>query len=204
MRVSRGLVIAAGLILLSVTGVTGAAAFGDLDRKHGRTLGCYKKQVDEAEYGYVARQVMVRPAWTEVQTTPPVYEDRSEKVLLQPARTVWVPARPVYRTVEKNVVVRPASVAWVRKRRHLLDREEVVCKVEVPAVVRTVSTRVHVNAGERVKQHIPAVYGWKHRPVLVRKGHSTRVKHPAVYRTVRERILVRPGHVRWVRIRNGC
>jgi hypothetical protein len=146
---------------------------------------------------------MVRPAWTEVRRTPDSYDIRSEKVLLEPARTVWIEAEPAYRTVMKEVVVRPASVRWVRKRRHLLDREEVLCKVAVPAEVRQVPARVRVNSGQREKRVIAAVYGWKHRRVLVSKGHVEHIQHPAVYRTVRAQVLVRPGRVRWVKL-DGC
>lgn len=203
MRISTSFAGLAGLILAIAAGADAASAFGDLHRKHGRTLACYKKQVEDAEYDYVTRQVMVRPAWTEVQRTAPVYEEREEKVLVEPARKVWVKSEPVYETVMKDVVVRPASVQWVRKRRRLFDRDEVMCKVEVPAVVRSVPVRVKVSDGHRVKQHIPASYALRHRRVLVSKGHVTKIKHPAVYRTVRERVLVKPGSVRWVKLR-GC
>ena len=201
MRFSPGLAGLASLMLAASLGAGTASAFGDLHRPHGRTLGCYKKQVERAQYDYVTREVMVRPAWTEVQSTRPVYEDRAEKVLVEPARTVWVRTSPTYETVMKEVVVRPAGVRWVRKRRHLLDREEVMCKVEVPAVVRRLPVRVQVDAGQRVKQHIPATYAVRHRRVLVSKGHTTKIKHAAVYRTVRERVLVSPGSVRWVKLR---
>jgi hypothetical protein len=203
MRVARGLALVTGLLLAPALAADDAFAFGDLQRPKGRTLGCYKKVVERAEYGTVKRQVIVRPAWTEVETTAPIYDVRAEEVMIRPARTVWVRTRPVYQTVMKQVVVRPASVQWVRKRRHLLDREEVMCKVEVPAVVRTVRVGVQVNAGERVKQHIPAIHGVRHRRVLVKKGRMHRITHPAVYRTVRERVLVRPGSIRWVKL-SGC
>ena len=203
MRFSAGLAGFTGLLLAATLGAGTASAFGDLHRPHGRTLGCYKKQIERAEYGYVTREVMVRPAWVEVRSTRPVYVERAEKVLVEPARTVWVRTSPTYETVMKEVVVRPAGVRWVRKRRGLFDRDEVMCKVEVPAVVRTVPVRVPVDAGKRAKQHIPATYAVKHRRVLVSKGHTTKVKHPAVYRTVRERVLVSPGSVRWVKLR-GC
>lgn len=200
MRFSTGLAGLTGLMLAATLGAGTASAFGDLHRPHGKTLACYKKQVEHAQYDFVTREVMVRPAWTEVRTAAPVYEDRAEKVLVEPARTVWVRTSPTYGTVMKEVVVRPASVQWVRKRRHLLDREEVMCKVEVPAVVRSVPVRVKVSDGERVKQHIPATYAVRHRRVLVSKGHVTKIKHPAVYRTVRERVLVSPGSIRWVKL----
>ena len=203
MRVLTGLAGLAGLLLANAISTHPAAAFGDLDRPHGKTLACYKKQVERAEYAYVTREVMVRPAWTEVRSTPPAYEDRPVKVLVAPARTVWLRAEPVYETAAKEVVVQPATVRWVRKRRGLFDRDGILCKVEVPAVVRSVPVRILVNGGERVKRHLPAQYAWKHRRVLVTNGHVTKIKHPAVYRTVRERVLVRPGSARWVRVR-GC
>ena len=203
MRIARGLALVTGLLLAPALATHEAAAFGDLDRSEGRTLGCYKKVVERAEYDTVTRRVMVRPAWTEVETTAPIYDVHTEEVMIRPAQTVWVRARPVYRMVMRQVVVRPASIQWIPKRRHLFDREEVMCKVEVPAVVRTIPVGVQVNAGERIMHHIPAVTGIKYRRVLVKQGRSHHIAHPAVYRTVRERVLVRPGSIRWVRL-NGC
>lgn len=202
MRFVRGLLLAAIVPALTM-GAREASAFGDLDRPHGKTLACYAKRSEEPRYDVVTRKVMVQPAWSEVRRTRPAYELREERFVVEPARTVWLTAEPVYRTVMKDVVVRPASVQWVRKRRHLLDREEVVCKVAVPAEVRRVPVSVRVDAGKRVKRELPAVYGTRYRRVLVREGSTEVIAHPAVYRTVRERVLVRPGRVHWVKLK-GC
>ncbi len=202
MRVVPGLLLAAVLPALTL-GAQAAFAFADLDRPHGKTLACYAKRTEEPRYDVVTRRVMVQPAWTEVRSTRPLYELREERVVVEPARTVWLAGRHVYRTVMKDVVVRPASVQWVRKRRHLLDREEVVCKVAVPAEVRRMPVSVRVDAGKRIKRELPAVYGTRYRRVLVKAGSREEIAHQAVYRTVRERVLVRPGRVHWVKL-EGC
>lgn len=202
MRFVRGLLLAAIVPALAM-GAREASAIGDLHRPHGKTLACYTKRIEEPRYDVVTRKVMVQPAWSEIRRTRPVYELREERVVVEPARSVWLAGEPVYRTVMKDVVVRPASVRWVRKRRHLLDREEVVCKVAVPAEVRRVPVSVRVDAGKRVKRELPAVYGTRYRRVLVRDGSKEVISHPAVYRTVRERVLLHPGRVHWVKLK-GC
>ena len=201
MRFVRGLLLASVVPALTL-GAQTALAFGDWHRPEGKALTCYAKRSEEPRYDVVTLRVMVQPAWSEVRRTQPVYELREERVVIEPARTVWIDAEPVYRTVIKEVVVRPASVQWVRKRRHLLDREEVVCKVAVPAEVRRVPVRVRV-AGKRLKRELSAVYGTRYRRVLVRQGSEEVIAHPAVYRTVRERVLVSPGRVHWIKLK-GC
>ena len=72
-------------------------------------------------------------------------------------------------------------MCYRHKRHHLLDRVEIMCKIEVPVVVRTLDMCVRVDAGEQVENEVPAVY-----------------------RTVGARVLARPEGSRWIKSHTGC
>ncbi len=182
----------------------------------GRAIACYEKVKQPDVYATVQRPVVMRPAFTQVVTSPPIIENRAEKVLVrpgsyhaieqpaeyatrtervlvQPAHTTYVDEPPVVRTVRESVVVQPASVHWEHSR-GFLGRGERMCQVAVPAVTRDVERQVVVSPGRRVAQVEPAVYENVSRQVLVRPASVQKVYEPPVYSWANRQIVVRPAY----------
>jgi hypothetical protein len=186
--------------VLAGTGAGDANAFFKR-KQHGTVEACYRKVVVPAQYTWVAKQVMLKPGWTEVVTTPARYKVKHERVLVTPKRTVWHTTPAQYTTVTENVVVKPASTVWVKKRSW---RGEVMCKVHMPAETAQVSRKVVVTPAGKVAEVQPAVYTVVEKPVMIAPARSHTVKHPPVYGTVKERVLVQPASATWVQTDAGC
>lgn len=102
--------------------------------------------------------------------------------------TRQIMVRPVDQSTIKQSMIRSASEPSVRKRRQRLEREEVMCKVEVPAVMCMVPVRVQADASEQAKELTDGSQG---------------VVHPAFYQSVRERVLVQTGSISEMKV-SGC
>lgn len=183
----------------------------------------------------VTRKVLVRPATVKRVQTAAVYETRVRwETRPGKRRTVVEPAR--YKTVTKRVLVSAARSEWRLQSQatmsygtpqpgqtRLTPTGEVYCKVLIPAVYDTVSTRVKVAEGrsytvegparkvkrvERVlvreggwvEKTVPAVYRTEVVKTVVRPGGVRTVTHPAVYRTVEQPVLKESGRQSWARV----
>ena len=186
---------------------------GDWHSGGGRAIACYEKVKQPDVYATVQRPVVVRPAFTQVVTSPPVteyraekvlvregswhsveqpaeYASRTERVLVRAAETNYIDEPPVTRTVRESVVVQPASSRWEHSR-GFLGRGERMCQVEVAAVTRDVERQVVVTPGRRVAQVQPAVYENVTRNVIVRPASHQKVYEPPVYSWANRQIVVR-------------
>ena len=144
---------------------------------------CYAKVRTGATYKNAVKRVQVSPAINKrVLVRGPQYGYTNKRVLVRPATHTYryVPAQ--YSNVSKRVLVKPAHYAWQKGKKGPVTRidnmtGEILCRVKIPAVYRTVVQKVMVRAGQRVKKHIPAVY----QNVKERKLTS-----PAQYRNVHQ------------------
>lgn len=235
MRMRSMAVAAAGGVMIFAG--AGQASAGGCD--YGE---CYQKVQLPDEYATVAGPVVVRPASNEVVHEPAIVTTRQQRIETQPGYWVAekVPAqvgsvtkavmvRPAtvhhetipaeYRTVHETVVVRPAGWRW----EYSVDRfgRETKCKVEVPAVTRTIARRVMVAPARTVVHTNPAVYktvtrplliapakvrhtyvpprhAWVEHPMVIKPATQRVIHHPAVVGVVHEDVVVRRGGAAWV------
>lgn len=181
---------------------------------HGRAVECYDKVKLPDVYATQSRSVVVRPGYSQVVTTPPVvvnraervlvspgrwrerhipavYGTRSERVLVAPASRTYSDVPAVVRRVEKTVVVKSGGVRW-EHRRGPFGREK-LCKVQTPAVVKTVAHDVVVAPARRIAHDTPAVYGTVQRPVVIQHASVSRSYQAPLYTNVVRPIVVQPA-----------
>jgi len=209
----RNFVIRASLAA-SVIVLAAAPAFSANDRCSERAITCYDKVRTPDVYTIKTRQVMVRPGWREVVTTPPVVKQVAVPVVMRPGKWRTVTAPPVYvtkfrrvlvrgetrrvefipaetRRVEQTVVVSPGGTAWEHTRGP--SGRERLCKVRTPPVTKTIARDVVVSPARRIIYVTPAVYGVAPRAVLIKPAIATRVYEPPVHGLINRSIVVRPA-----------
>ena len=149
-----------------------------------------------AVYREVAKQVLVQEESYELVPVPPVYELVTETVLVQPEQVVKTVVPATFRTEAKRVLISEARVEWKvgRGAYEKIDEAtgEIMCRVEIPAVYKTVEQQVIDQAPQTKEEVIPAQYATVERKVM-RTPPTTRKKViPAQYRTITIKELVEP------------
>ena len=88
-------------------------------------------------------------------------------------------------------MVQPGGVAW--QRSHNWHGQETMCKVETPAVTRTVARQVMVAPPGRVAVASPAVYAHETRRVLVKPATTRHFYEPPVHGLVARPYVAKPA-----------
>ena len=167
-----------------------------------KATACYEQMHVPAEYRLVREQVLVQAASHRIVEEPAVYAFQKRNVVVQPERISYRKVQPVYEIRNRKVQVRPASTGWEYRLR---KGRKILCKIEHPAVYKTVQERVLVKPAGRVAVSHPAVYGTVQERVLVRPALRKKVHQPAIYKTVTRKVKVREASVIWRPIRvKGC
>ena len=184
---------AAGAAMVFVTVGAAGPALAWHDGCGGRAVECFEKVKLPDVYATQARPVVVRPGYTEVVHTPPVVINRAEKVLVSPGRwheehspavygtrserVLVQPASRSYdvvpaetRQVHETVVVHPGGTSWEHSR-SLFGREK-MCKVQRPAMTRTITRDVVVAPARRIARNVPAVYQTVERQVVLQQAST--------------------------------
>lgn len=179
-----------------------------------QTGECYERVKAPDVYANVSRPVVIEPGYTQVSHYPAAIMNRvravevvpgSFSVSHQPAlwgsytRTVMVsPGQVVhshvpatYKTIQVREIVRAAGVRWEYQRD---SRGKLVkCKVETPAVTRTVTRTVLVSPARTVAHVKPARYAQVRMPMLVQPARLVQSYNPPAYRYINEPMVVRPA-----------
>lgn len=207
----RNFVIRA-LLAAPVIALAAAPAFSANDRCSA--IACYDKVRTPDVYTTKTHQVIVRPGWREVVTTPPVVKQVAVPVVMRPGKWRTVTAPPVYATkfqrvlvraetrrvefipaetrrVEQTVVVSNGGTAWVRTRGP--SGRERLCKVRTPPVTKTITRDIVVGPARRIVYVTPAVYGVVPRAVVIKPATATRVYEAPVHGLINRSIVVRPA-----------
>ena len=143
---------------------------------------CYAKVKTGPTFKNAVKRVQVSPAVNKrVLVRGPQYTYTSRRVQVRPATHTYSYRPAQYRNISKRVLVKPAHYAWQKGKRGPITRidnmtGEILCRVKVPAVYRTVVQKVLVRPGQRIKRNIPAVY---------RTVKQKRLASPAQYRNIR-------------------
>ena len=142
---------------------------------------CYAKVRTGPTFKNVVKRQQVSPAVNKrVLVRGPQYSYTSKRVQVRPATHSYTYRPAQYTNVSKRVLVKPAHYAWQKGKRGPVTRidnmtGEILCRVKVPAVYRTVVKKVMVRPGQRIKKNIPAVY---------RTVKQKRLASPAQYRNI--------------------
>ncbi|WP_421983877.1 hypothetical protein [Roseibium sp.] len=168
----------------------------------GKALACYQQATVPAVYKTVHERVLVRAATQKVVKRPAVYGYQKRRVLVQPERVSYRKTLAVYQTRHRKVMVRRASVGWEYR---MIKGVKTLCKVQHPAVYKTVSERVQVQAASKVAVRHPAIYSTVKEKVMLQPASSHVIREPAVYKTVSRQVMVEPARTVWqpVKVR-GC
>lgn len=205
------IVIGALVAAIGLTPAIGTAQAGD---RGCRTVACFERVRQPDLYKTVHRPVVVAPGYTEVVRNAPVVMDRvrrvevvpgqfnvthapavygsySRAVMVAPARHVQQHVPAAHQTVHSQVVVRRASFKWQRT----VDAHGriTMCKVEVPAMTRTVARTVQVSPAMTVMRTIPARYTQVQAPVLLQPARTQYTYQPAMHAYVSEPMVIRPA-----------
>ncbi len=190
---------------------------------------CYIRCVTPETYETLDKRVMTRPAFKRLEVVPAQYKTVEERILVKPAskKYVYVPAE--FKTVTQEVRVEdtynkitvvPASFTGasetvevrpkVGKWEYQSSVENcqsddprdcmVLCYVEYPAEMRTVTTQVVARDASVNK----SLQGGKTRTItrqeLVREARVEEVEIPAEYMTVTKQVLVKDEEVREIEV----
>lgn len=123
-----------------------------------------------AKYEWRTEKIMVKPAHTHLKVIPAKYEWKTDKTLTKPAYTMWKKGRGPIEKINNST-------------------GEIMCLIEVPAVYKTVKTRILVNPEHTIKEPHAAVYRTVKSKVMVAEPKIVKTKIPAVYKTVKVKVI---------------
>lgn len=168
--------------------------------------------VTKPVYGTEEQTVVVQEATTKLVVVPATYKTVTEQVLVQPETTRLEVVPATYGNKSENILVKAASTEWKRGRAWLGDAlatksvangqvdDDVMCLVEVPAVYKTVTTRVEVTPASTREVKVPAVYKTVTRTVEDQPATTREVQIPEVTKTITVTKLVTPAQERVIDI----
>lgn len=199
----------------------------------------YEIEVIPAVYEMRTERVLVREETSRFSIIPPVMETVEERVMIEPERIEKYVVPAQFETYTETVVVQPERVTW-RPGSGLYGRSavapgtststpgevstgDVLCRVVIPAEVRTI-TRSRMIAPPRVEERviparfetitrqvvaqparyveevIPAVYEERSIRVVVTPAQERRILVPAVYDTVTREVAVGGNQLHWAEV----
>lgn len=142
-------------------------------------------KVRDAQYGYVSKQVQVRPATHHYQHVPAQYRSVTKKVLVKPAHYVWEKGK-------KGPITRIDHMTG-----------EIMCRVKMPAVYKHVTHKVQVSPAQKIKRTTPAVYRTVKHKKLVSPAQYRNIHQPARFVNKTYQIQVSGERYKWQPI-PGC
>jgi len=162
-----------------------------------------------AIYETVTETIIIEPERQESIVIPAQYETYTEQVMVREAYTTWKKGDGLYGRDRENTtetvalatgellcrVEVPAEYAAVTKTR--LVSAETTEMVIVPAVTKTVTKEVVVEAARVVEETVPAEYETVTRQQLVTQTVEERIEIPATYKSVEKRVVTNEGGLEW-------
>ncbi len=149
-----------------------------------------------------SEQVLVSQASEKIEVQDAKFQKGSENVMIRAAhnRVIGVPA--VFKTVDERVLVEPATSVWkvgtgpIQRINNLTG--EIMCRVDVPAVYKTVKKSVVDIAPLVTKVAKPAEYKKFNVEKLVADAKEIRTPVPAVYKTMVKKSVDGEGSYAWL------
>lgn len=145
-------------------------------------------------YEWMTKTRIRRPAYEQLKVTPATLDWVEERVLVKEAseQRKFIPAQ--YEWVEEKVLVKAAYTTW-KKGRGLIERiddatGEIMCRVEVPAVYKTVKKQALKTPARTEKVAVPAEYRTVKKQVITSAPQTVKTIVPAETVTFKVRKLV--------------
>ena len=178
---------------------------------------CYARVLLPSSYIYEEEKVKVSDPTEDIITIPPKYKWVTKKVLVKEAQEKIIPTPAVYETVTKKILVSPAHEEWKKftkeecmknpskcgiKDTKNLDAYtgEILCRVKVPDLYKTVTTKVLKKPAGYKKIVIPAVYKTIRVKEMVEPAKIKKIKHPAQYKIIKRKIKNGEERLKWEEI----
>ncbi len=168
---------------------------------------CVYEHYRPATIKEVPNQVLISEATEELSTIAAKFRDATESVLIQPShkRLIAVPAS--YKTKPERVLVEPATAVWKVGTGPIMkiDRMtgEIMCRIDVPAVYKTVDTQVVETAPLVTSVTESAEY----RTIDIQKleADAKEVRRPiaAKFQTMSKEQIQSPGAFTWLASKVG-
>jgi hypothetical protein len=154
-----------------------------------------------AQYKTVTKQVVVTPERTKTVTIPAVYKTVEVNELAAPATTKTVNIPATYKNVTKTQKVSDARYVWsdsLMEKAGMSRTSSVICKVDIPAVTKTITKQVVATPATSKKVTIPATYKTVNVTKLVTPERTKKTTIPATYKTVSKQVKVSDQSVKWM------
>ena len=186
-----------------------SSAYSANNKQRPKARQCMAKVKVPARFKTVVKKVQISPAVNKrVKVRDAQYRYISKRVLARPAthRFQYIPAQ--YRNITKRVLVKPAHYAWEKGKKSPIQRidnmtGEIMCRVKVPAVYKTVNQRVLVRPAKRIKKTVPAVYHMVKQKQLVAPVQYRNINRPARYVNKSYKVQTQGVSYQWKPIQ-GC
>lgn len=157
----------------------------------------YRIEVSHPSYEWVTEEVLVKEASEVAEIVPAKYEWKVVRILVTEAHEHLKTIAEVYETKTEEVLVKPAYTTW-KKGRGPVEKisnstGEIMCLVEIPAVYKTISSRVIVTPARIETEQHDAVYKDIKKRVMVEGPRMVTKTIPAVYKTIKVRKVAQPA-----------
>ena len=168
---------------------------------------CLYEHYRPATIKQIPNQVLISEATEKLSTTPAKYRKGTESVLIKPShkRLIEVPA--VFRKKQDRVLVEAAHSVWkkgtgpIQKIDNLTG--EIMCRVDVPAVYKTVDVDVVGTAPLVTSVTEEAVYKTINIEKLEADAKELREPVPARFKTMNKEQIQTPGGFTWLAKKGG-
>ncbi|MEE9342531.1 MAG: peptidoglycan-binding domain-containing protein [Gammaproteobacteria bacterium] len=180
--------------------VAGARAFG---LPENAVAGqCFSEHYSAAQFKTETQKILKKEASVKFEVVPAKYETVTEKVLVREASEKLVEVPAEYEKVTEKVLQRAAYTTW-KKGRGPVERidngtGEIMCKVEVPAVYKTITKRMLKTPASTRKVEIPAKYSAQKVRKLISPAVQKEIEIPAEYETITKRMQVTDSSTSWL------
>ena len=154
-----------------------------------------------AVYRTVTKQVVVTPETTKTVTIPAEYKTVQTNELAAAASTQTVNIPATYKTLTKTAKVSDAKYVWsdsMMEKAGMSRTSSVICKVEVPAVTKTITKQVVATPATSKTVTIPASYRTVNVTKIVTPEKTKKTVIPATYKTVSKQVKVSDQSVKWM------
>jgi len=196
-------------------------------RKIPKNEKSWKYKIIPATYKMVEQKRKVAEETFKLIEIPATYKWEKDKIMAEPEkiRLIDIPAQ--YKMVTKKVLIKEARDIWKQGTKPVekVDNStgEIVCRVHIPAVYKTITEKVVSIPAHTKKVVIPPRYKYIKRKVIDVAAHTKKVIIPAKYemvkvkrlvtpakkikiniepeyQVIREKILMQPAHLAWKQI----
>jgi hypothetical protein len=162
-----------------------------------KSAASYKINVIPATYDYVNEKVLVKEASEIAELIPAKYEWKTETILVTEAYDKLRTIPTTYELKSEQIMVSPAKHIWKKGHGPLEKIDnltgEIMCRVEVPAVYKIITSKVVKTEARTESITIPAVYKTIKKRVMIEGPSIIKKPVPANYKSIRVKKVLTPA-----------